>query len=162
VSAARAVLIGIGNSYRCDDGIGPALVTAVEPVCPAGVTLAVSDGEPSQLLDAWAGAPLAVLVDAVLCDTPVPGRIHRTVLDWAVPGRPAGSTRTGAAGTHGLGIPDAIRLARVLDRAPQRLVVMAVEAGCIDFGTCLSPPVAACLPALTAMVLAELTTAHPA
>ena len=162
MSAPRAVLIGIGNSYRCDDGIGPALVAAIEPVVPAGVTIAVSDGEPSQLLDAWAGAPLAVLVDAVLCDTPVPGRIHRTVLDWTVPGTPAGSAPTGAASTHGLGVPDAIRLARALDRAPRRLVVMAVEAGTIDFGTCLSPPVAACLPALTAMVLAELTTAYQA
>ncbi len=162
MTAARAVLIGIGNSYRCDDGIGPALVTAIEPVCPAGVTLTVSDGEPSQLLDAWSGAPLAVLVDAVLCDAPVPGRIHRTVLATAPAEPPAASTRTGAASTHGLGIPDAIRLARALDRAPQRLVVLAVEAASIDFGTDLSPPVAACLPALTAMVLAELSTAHQA
>ena len=108
MTTARAVVIGIGNSYRCDDGIGPALVTAIESVCPAGVTLTVSDGEPSQLLAAWSGVQLAVLVDAVLCDAPVPGRIHRSVLATATADPPAASTRTGAASTHGLGIPDAI------------------------------------------------------
>jgi hydrogenase maturation protease len=162
VTPPSAVLIGIGNVYRCDDGVGPALVTAIEPQCPAGVTLTISDGEPGRLLEAWSGAPLAVLVDAVLCDVPVPGQIHRSVLDTAAAGAPAASTRTGSASTHGLGVPDAIRLARALDRAPQRLVVFAVEAASIGFGTGLSPAVAACLPALTAMVLAELTTEHPA
>ena len=71
------VLIGIGNPYRRDDGIGPALVTAIGPLGPPGVSLIISDGEPSQLLDAWSGALLAVVLDAVLCDKPTPGRIHR-------------------------------------------------------------------------------------
>ena len=158
----RAVLIGIGNIYRCDDGIGPALIAAIEPHCPAGVTLTISAGEPGQLLDAWCGVPLVVLVDAVLCDEPVPGRIHRSVLDTAAAETPAASMRAGSASTHGLGIPDAIRLARALDCAPRRLVVFAVEAADIGFGTGLSPAVAASLPALTGMVLTELTTEYHA
>jgi hydrogenase maturation protease len=162
VTTPGAVLIGIGNPYRRDDGIGPALVTAIEPLCPAEVTLAVSDGDPGQLLDAWSGAPLAVLVDAVLCDAPVPGRIHRSVLGAAAAGTPAARTRAASASTHGLGVPDAIRLASALGRAPQRLVVFAVEAASIGFGAGLSPAVAACLPALTGMVLAELATEHHA
>ena len=132
-----------------------------------GVTLTCADGEPSQLLDAWDGALLtvvvdAVVVDAVACAPAVPGRIHRTevtapyALDGnpLIAGPPAGA---GAASTHGLGVPDAIRLAVALDRAPRRLVVLAVEAADLGFGTGLSGPVAACLPELTRMVLAEVT-----
>jgi hydrogenase maturation protease len=165
VSTPRAVLIGIGNPYRRDDGAGPALVAAIEQLCPPSVSLIIGDGEPSQLLDAWSGAPLAVVVDAVLCEVPAPGRIHRTVLDLAAAqaaadGAPvAGAgTPSGAASTHGLGVPDAILLGEALDRTPQRLVVFAVEAADIGFGLGLSPAVAACLHELTQAVLAEFRT----
>jgi len=161
VSAPRAAVIGIGNPYRRDDGIGPALVAALERLRPPGVSLTVADGEPSQLLDAWSGAPLAVVVDAVLCEVPAPGRIHRTALGPVVAGAVVAGSRA-AASTHGLGIPDAIRLAEVLGQAPGRLVVMAVEAADIGFGLGLSPAVAACLPELTRAVLAELAADHQA
>jgi hydrogenase maturation protease len=169
-----AVLIGIGNPYRRDDGIGPALVTAIGQLGPPGVSLIISDGEPSQLLDAWSGATLAVVVDAVLCDPPAPGRIHRTVLDPAseqpfggsladagAAAADAGGMSAGAASTHALGIPDAVRLAGALGRAPRRLVVFAVEAADIGFGPGLAPPVAACLPELIQVVLAELAAQQP-
>lgn len=149
MTAPRAVVIGVGNLYRRDDGIGQALVAAVGELQLPGVVLTVSDGEPSQLLDAWSGADLAVVVDAVLCDPPEPGRIHRTTLGSAAPG-------SATASTHGLGIPDAVRLAEALNRAPQRLVVFAVEAADIGFGLGLSPAVAASLPELTRAVHAEL------
>jgi hydrogenase maturation protease len=149
VTAPHAVLIGVGNPYRRDDGIGPAVVAAVGKLHLPGIVLTVSDGEPSQLLDAWSGADLAVLVDAVLCDPPEPGRIHRTTLGSAAAG-PA------AASTHGLGIPEAIRLAEALGRAPRRLVVFAVEAADLGFGLGLSSAVAASVPELTRAVHAEL------
>jgi hydrogenase maturation protease len=142
-------LIGVGNEFRRDDGVGPALVARVAESAPPGVTLSVVDGEPSQLLDAWDGVQLAVVVDAVLCDPSTPGRIHRTTLGDAYP---AGTS----ASTHGLGIPDALGLAEALGRAPARLVVFAVEAADLGFGTGLSQPVAEALPDLTRLVLDEL------
>ncbi|HEY5362340.1 MAG TPA: hydrogenase maturation protease, partial [Streptosporangiaceae bacterium] len=130
-AALRAAVIGIGNLYRRDDGIGPALVAALKRLRPPGVSLTVADGEPSQLLDAWSGAPLAIVVDAVLCEAPAPGRIHRTVIHRTGRGSgaddlmvPAPGSRA-AASTHGLGIPDAVRLAEALHQAPARLVVIA-------------------------------------
>jgi hydrogenase maturation protease len=142
-------LIGVGNEFRRDDGVGPALIAHVAESAPPGVTLSVVDGEPSQLLDAWDGVQLAVVVDAVLCDPSTPGRIHRTTLGEAYP---AGTS----ASTHGLGIPDALGLAEALGRAPARLVVFAVEAADLGFGTGLSRPVAEALPDLTRLVLDEL------
>ena len=142
-------LIGVGNEFRRDDGIGPALVAQVAESAPPGVTLSVVDGEPSQLLDVWDSVQLAVVVDAVLCDPSTPGRIHRTTLGDAYP---AGTS----ASTHGLGIPDALGLAEALGRAPARLVVFAVEAADLGFGTGLSQPVADALPDLTRLVLDEL------
>jgi hypothetical protein len=56
----------------------------------------------------------------------------------------------------------AIRLAEALDRAPQRLVVFAVEAADVGFGLGLSPAVAAPLPELTRAVRSELGLGAPA
>lgn len=163
MSPPHVALIGIGNSYRRDDAIGLVLVDAIERLGPPpGVRLTAADGEPSQLLDAWAGAELAIVVDAALCEPPVPGQIHRTAADL----RPAGAgvaahSRPPGAGTHQLGIPDAIRLALALDRAPRRLVVFAVEPADTGFGPGLSAAVSASLPGLIRAVRAELGADRP-
>ncbi len=56
-----AVVIGIGNPFRNDDGIGPAVAAQVEEQRLPGVRVVISDGEPAGLLEAWSGADLAVL-----------------------------------------------------------------------------------------------------
>ena len=144
----RAVVIGVGNEFRRDDGVGPAVIAALSRCVPAGVTLTLCDGEPTQLFDAWAGMPLAVVVDAVLCEPSTPGRVHGSSL--------GGPLAAAAGSTHGLGIPDAVRLADALDLAPQRLVVYAVEAGDIGFGVGLTEPVAHAVPDVVRAILAEL------
>jgi hydrogenase maturation protease len=154
MTADRAVVIGVGNEFRRDDGIGPAVLAELARRELPGVRLVHSDGEPSQLFDAWAGTPLAVLVDAVRCAPSSPGRIHRSTLSAPL--------AAAAASTHGLGIPEALRLAEVLDRAPQRLVVYAVEAGDLGFGPGLSDAVARALTEVVAAVLAELSAPVPA
>ncbi len=160
MNGSQAVVIGVGNPYRRDDGVGPALIAALERCRPPGATLIVSDGEPARLIDAWSGASLAVVVDAVLLDRPEPGRIHRSALHLARPGSAPPGPQAAAASTHGLGIPDAIRLAQALGRVPDRLVTFAVEAASIGFGQGLTPAVAASLPALTDSVRDELLTAR--
>ena len=162
-TGTSAVVIGVGNEYRRDDGIGPALVAALEERWLPGVRLLVSDGEPARLIDDWTGVPLAIVVDAVLCEPSTPGAIYRTDVqlhghadhdDAVLESHPH------TAGSHSLGIPDALRLARALDRLPQQLVVYAVEAADVSFGTELSDPVTAALPRLFDAVLTELTSAR--
>jgi hydrogenase maturation protease len=151
-----AVVIGVGNEYRRDDGIGPAVIGALAEHWLPDVKLVVSDGEPARLIDDWAGMPLAVVVDAVMCEPSSPGEIHRTDVSLRQPAAPVDETHTHSAGSHSLGIPDALRLAAALDRLPRRLVVFAVEAADVGFGAELSVPVAAALPRLIEAVLSEL------
>lgn len=146
------VVIGVGNEFRRDDGVGPAVVARLAATGLPGVALLVGQGEPSRLLDAWDGARLAVIVDAVVCRPAVPGRLHRCV--GSVP------TEDVAGGTHGLGVADAIELGGVLDRLPQRLVVLGVEAADLGYGTGLSPAVAASVATVADAVRAELAAAR--
>jgi hydrogenase maturation protease len=145
-----AVVIGIGNEYRRDDGIGPEVVARLRGRAPRSARLVVSDGEPASVVEAWTGASLAVVVDAVRAEPLVPGRMHRLVLGQADAGC------LGPVSSHGLGLADAVGLALALGRMPGRLIMHAVEAADLGYGTGLTPPVAAAAAALTAAVLAEL------
>jgi hydrogenase maturation protease len=90
-----------------------------------------------------------VVVDAIQRVPASPGSIHRLT---------AGELETGcaAASSHGLGIPDAIRLGRVLERLPRQVVILAVEGADTGPGAGLSDAVAAAVPHAVAAVMAEL------
>jgi hydrogenase maturation protease len=148
---AQAVVIGVGNEFRRDDGAGPAVIALLSGQVHEDVTLTVSDGEPTRLIEAWAGAPLAIVVDAVRAEPPVPGRLHRLVLDHH-----STTELGGRVSSHGLGLGDAIGLGRALDRMPDRLIVHAVEAGDLGQGAGLTPAVAAVIGALAGAVLRDL------
>ncbi len=142
----RAVVIGIGNSFRRDDGIGPATVATIESLHLPGVSVVVTDGEATRLLDAFAGADLAVVVDAMRGEPPEPGRIHCG----------HGAPTTGGGNTHGVGVAAAIGLAEALGRAPQRVVLLGAEVENTDIGVGLSDPVLAAIPELRRLILVEL------
>ncbi len=148
----NAVVIGIGNEFRRDDGAGPAVLARLDGRVPDGVTLRVSDGEPAGLIEAWAGVPLAVIVDAVRAEPTVPGRLHRLVLHQA------GTAEVRPVSSHGLGLDSAIGLAQALDRMPGTLIVHAVEAADLGQGPGLTPAVAAVIDALADAVIRDLTS----
>ena len=151
---ARSAVIGVGNEYRHDDGVGlvvaAAVADAVAQTAAPGVTVTVTDGDPATILDAWAGAGLAVIVDAVRCTPSTPGRIHRTTAD-----RLAGTAPTSS---HGFGVAEAIRLGVVLDRIPDRILILAVEAEDTSFGPGLSAAVTQAVAPLTCAVLNEFVS----
>ena len=146
----RVVVIGVGNEFRRDDGAGPQIVAGLREHAPAGIEFLVSEGDPAGIIEAWDGADLAIVVDAVRIDPTAPGRLYRLTLDRD---RPAPDR---AVSSHGLGLGEAIGLAQVLGRMPARLIVHAVEAGDVSPGTGLTPTVAAAAARLTAAVLRDL------
>ncbi len=152
MTGPRAVVIGIGNEFRGDDGIGPLVATEIENLGLADVLVTVCDGDPTEMLNVWGGADRVVVVDAVLCEHCRPGRVRRTTVD-ALRGV------TTATSCHALGISDTLALGRVLGRLPAEFVVIAVEARCVDIGWGVSEAVAAAQPEMVRMVLAELARA---
>lgn len=140
------LLIGIGNRFRRDDGVGPAVATEIAGMGLTGVHVLTSMGDPSQLLDAWEGVPLAVVVDAAVSDGATPGRIRR----W-VPGEEPAT----AVSSHELGLPVTYALGRALGHLPEKLVVLTVDVAEVGYGDGLTPQVAAEVPHVVATVLAE-------
>ncbi|MFI7245000.1 hydrogenase maturation protease [Streptomyces qinglanensis] len=159
--AARITVIGVGNTFRGDDGTGPAAVARLRARMPpggtpGGVRTVCCDGDPARLIDLWTDAALAVVVDAARAVPACPGRVHRLE-----PG--AGATwpvRT--TSSHGLGLGYAVALAQALGRLPDRLVVYAVEGADGSLGEGLTPAVASALEPLVERIRAEIARAAEA
>jgi hydrogenase maturation protease len=151
----RIAVVGVGNEFRRDDGVGWSVVArlrerAEDRPLPPGTELATCDGDPGRLIGLWAGAELAVVVDAAHAHPASPGRVHRLELDAG------GSDRPSTTSSHGLGLGEAVELARALRHLPGRLVVYAVEGAESSLGTGLSPAVAAVVEPLVASIEDEI------
>ena len=148
---AAVLVLGVGRPDRGDDAVGPAVAERAMELVPPEVTV-VERVEPAELIDAWAGVGLVVVTDAVRSGQP-PGTVH--VLHACHGPLPV---RTGAGGTHDLGLAEMIELGRALQRLPAELVVVGVEARQFGLGEPMSPQVRACVE-LAAKAVAEVVRA---
>ena len=151
------MVIGVGNPMRRDDGAGIAVVERARPLLPPGVEVVTLGGEATALLAAWAGAGLAVVVDAVRWGRP-PGAGGVTRIDAsAEPGAVGGLG--GGASSHGLGVAEAVGLGRALDRLPGRLVLLLVALAEEGHGAGLSPAVEREVEEAVTLLVAEVRAA---
>ncbi|HUL99958.1 MAG TPA: hydrogenase maturation protease [Mycobacterium sp.] len=141
-------VIGFGNSFRRDDGVGPAVAAAIEARAIPGVSVLTAASDPAVVLEAWAGVRLAVLIDAVVTTPCQPGRIHRCAMSELV-GSPAVSS-------HGMDIATLLALGEVLHRIPDDVVVFAVEVKETGYGVGLTPNVHAAVPLVVDAVMATI------
>jgi hydrogenase maturation protease len=143
-----ALVLGVGNADRGDDGVGPAVAQVVLAMGLPGVRV-VSNAEPLRLLDDDVVEDVVVVVDAARSGRP-PGTVQ--VLD-ALESVPPG---TGSGSTHTVGIDLAVDLLGALGRLPGRLALVAVEGECFDAGAALSSAVRAAVPAAAEAIVGEL------
>jgi hydrogenase maturation protease len=147
--ATSALVIGIGNDWRGDDGMGLVVARRIRDRRVSGVTVTECAGDAAALLATWRDRSLVILVDAMISGDP-PGTVRR--IDPLERGL---ALRATLHSTHALGIADAIGLGTQLGMMPRRLVIYAVEAGDVGYGMGLSAEVDAAIEPLIERILAE-------
>jgi hydrogenase maturation protease len=143
-------VIGIGNTFRGDDGVGLVVARQLGELALPEVTVLEQSGEGAALMEAWGEAARVIVVDAVSSGSE-PGTIHR--LEAA--GRALPAFFSGHS-THAFGLAEAIELARQLDRLPAQLVVYGIEGDSFELGRGLSPEVEAAAGIVTEQIAQEL------
>jgi len=123
------LIIGCGNRQRSDDGAG---IVVAEKLRELGIKADTCAGQLADLIEAWTGADDVIVVDVV-----VTGAAVGTVQTWDA--RQVLISRKAPASTHGLGVAEAIELARVLGRLPARLQVYVIEGQRFEHGAKISP-----------------------
>jgi hydrogenase maturation protease len=143
------VVIGLGNRFRGDDGVGVVAAAELNRLALPGVRVVTDIAEPMSLLEAWSGAGLAVLIDAAVATAPTPGHVRRCGLSDV-------ATCDGLS-SHSIDVGRTHELGKALGRVPGELVLFAVEIADAGHGTELTPPVARAVPEVVRMVVDEIT-----
>jgi hydrogenase maturation protease len=151
---SEVLVVGLGNVLLRDDGLGVRAIEALEHayVLPAGVRVLDGGTLGLALLGELAAASSVVLIDAVATSDDPPGALVR-LTDADV--EPAVRFRLSP---HQVGVADLLDALRLIDRMPRSVALLGLTPATIELGTELSPAVAGALPALVALIAAELRT----
>jgi hydrogenase maturation protease len=146
------LIVGVGNELRSDDGCGIAVARAVRDRLGPSVEVIELAGEPTAVLDQWAGRDLVYAIDAVRSGGPAGRIVRREVVEGRLPTGPATST-------HGLSLAEVVALGCSLDRMPRHLVLYGIEAGEVGTGRGLSAAVERAVSEVAARIGAEIADA---
>ncbi len=135
----RRLIVGVGNAFRRDDGVGPYVAAAL---AARGQDARVHPGDGAGLIDHFAEADMVVLVDATR-SAAEPGTLVR--LDAHAGPLPAEFFHYS---THRFGLAEAVETARALGSLPRLLTVYGIEGASFEAGRGLSAPVMAAATAL--------------
>lgn len=131
-----SLVLGVGNPFRRDDGIGPAVIARLQADKSVdGVDLLDGGTDGFALMDHMQGYEKVLIVDAVNMGA-APGEIR-----LFSPGEAALSITADALSTHGFGLAEVIALMDRLD-VHINLQILGIQAKDVTFGEGLSPEIA--------------------
>ena len=148
----KTLILGMGNSLLCDDGVG--LYVAAElknRLNEPGITVMETGVAGLSLLDLLVGYDKAIIIDAIKTIDGKAGQIYR--LDPK-----AFNTALHTASAHGIDFTTAIEFGKKMGLAlPQKIVIFAIEASDVNtFSEECTPEVQKAIPTCVEMVLQEL------
>ncbi|MCX7176451.1 MAG: HyaD/HybD family hydrogenase maturation endopeptidase [Proteobacteria bacterium] len=147
----RVVVLGIGNTIMSDEGVGVHAVEALRRSYTLPDFVEIIDGGTSsmELLDDLADVDLLLVVDAVKAGKPE-GTLVR-LGDSEVP-----VFFRSKLSPHQIGLSDVMASLEFVGQFPKSMVVIGVQAENFELGLEMTPLIAARVPDLVAMVVAEL------
>lgn len=116
-----ALIIGVGNEYRRDDGAGIEAARQIDKFNLPQVQVLEHSGEGASLLEHFHEADLVIIIDAAQSESS-PGAVH--LFDAIHSPIPSNFFNYS---THAFSVAEAVELARTLNKLPTRLLVYGIE-----------------------------------
>jgi hydrogenase maturation protease len=149
----RPLLIGVGNRDRGDDGIGVLVVESCARLLGASIVTLVAEGDLSDLALKWERDQTVVIVDAMVSGRAAGSIVRIDAVDQRLP------VDERLLSSHGIGLGEAVQLARLLDRLPHRLTIFGIEARNFEQFDAITPEVRDALDDVVARIT-ELLVQH--
>jgi len=143
VTSDRTVVVGIGNSLMCDDGVGIQVIRHLQAKpgrqsLPKGRIDIIDGGTLGYLLlERLEGVEGLLVVDAANLrrEPGAVGVFENEAMDAYLTGNPKSSV-------HEVGLVDLLQMLAMLEETPRRRALIGVQPAVVDWGTELSPAVA--------------------
>lgn len=148
----RAVVLGIGNTILTDEAAGVRAVEALEQAYRMPDNVLVIDGGTSgmEMIEDLSDLDFLIVIDVVKT-----GAAAGAVVKIA--GNEIPIFFRNKLSPHQIGLPDVLASLELLDAIPKEIVVLGVEPISLELGMDMTPTVAAKVPQLVEMAVAELT-----
>ena len=143
------VIIGLGNQFRSDDGVGWAVADALLGTTDLNVPIYKEQGDIQILLELFGRFSKVYTIESIHSPAP-PGTWRR--LNGLVECMDEMPTTS----THGFGLPQAIALARQLHLLPEHLTIYGIVAESFIVNNELSSAVRRTVPIVASEILKEL------
>ncbi len=152
--AHSIVILGLGNSLRGDDGVGPAVIEWLDQQGLPGGVEAIDGGTAGlDMVSTLMGRERAIIVDAANIDR-APGEWARFTPDVA---RLKDNDTT--LSLHSAGLTEALALGAALNVLPSTIVIYGVQPLTLDWSPQLSAEVQAAVVEVGQAILAEISYA---
>lgn len=151
------LVLGIGNILLRDEGVGVRVIERMQQIpLPEDVELVDGGTAGADLLDVLADRRKVIVIDAVEADCE-PGTVLRFSADDLTEPDGVGMS------LHELGLGQALKMTKQLGSEPKEVVVFGIKPKDISCGLELSEEIAASVPKVVELVLAEIknTGRHP-
>ncbi|NUM81306.1 hydrogenase maturation protease [bacterium] len=145
------LLIGIGNEFRKDDGVGLVVARKIAAKNIRKVAVMEYSGEGTSLMEAWRHAQTVILVDAIASGGQA-GTIHH--FEAHRENIPANFFNYS---THAFSVAEAVELSRALGKLPEIVHVYGIEGEDFAAGAGLSVSVENKIEKLTEQIMQEIT-----
>jgi|WetSurMetagenome_2_1015567.scaffolds.fasta_scaffold127281_2 hydrogenase maturation protease len=150
-SKSRNLIIGIGNDFRGDDGVGIVIASKLREHNIPGYEIIEYGGEGTGLVALWKGADKVIVIDATFSRAE-PGKIYRFEI-----GKDVLPTNLFAGySTHAIGLAEAIELSKTLDCLPRTLIIYGIEGKSYESGQGLTNEIAKSAELVISKILEEI------
>lgn len=147
------LILGIGNILLRDEGVGVRVIERLQEISlPDDVELVDGGTAGADLLDVLANRQKVIVIDAVEADCQ-PGTVLRFSADELT--QPDGVGMS----LHELGLGQALKMTKQLGCEPKEVVVFGIKPRDISCGLEISEEIAAAVPKVAELVLAEIKNA---
>ena len=118
----RQAVIGVGNEFQGDDGIGRHVIRELRGILPSDVLVVEEQADAANLMEAWKDADHVIIIDAM-----VSGALPGTIMRFNAAEMPLPREIFPHFSTHSYSVAESVELARLLDRLPARVTVYGIE-----------------------------------
>lgn len=129
----KPLVIGLGNRWRGDDGIGAQVIEQLRARHLDGVDLRDCPGDNMDLINSWQDRDCAYVIDACVDATLADGEV--ITIEQASANHATLSRLRHPTSSHVLDLQQALALSEALDKAPRKLTVFAIAGSRFDTGT---------------------------
>jgi hydrogenase maturation protease len=142
----KILVLGIGNELRGEDGIGIYLARKLKALSIPGVRVEEHSGEGTSLLERLSQYNAVLLLDCVYADRPLGEIVEIDLTNGFL------SREQVYSSSHQFGVSEAVRLAGVLGKLPERCRLVGIVGRHFGYGRGFAPEVLQAVPKAIARV----------